>query len=91
MTDNLYEFRKFILNYLIESGYKYIARDSDGTLYTYSYKPIKQSKVWWYEIETYDKESENIHLLTTIFTDIKWEDEEPFEIPYVDLDNHDRK
>ena len=84
MTDNLYEFRKFILKDLIERGYKYIARDSDGTLYAYSHKPIKQYKVWGFEIDTYDKEYENISILKTIFTDIKWEDVEPFRIPYTD-------
>ena len=29
MTDNLYEFRKFVLKNLIKEGYKYIARDKE--------------------------------------------------------------
>ena len=82
MTADLFEFRNYILEDLIEKGYKYIARDSDGTLYAYSHKPIKQYRVWWFEIDIYDKESENITLLNHIFADIKWEDEEPFRIPY---------
>ena len=73
-TDNLYELRKFIINDLIKRGYKYIARDSDGELYAYSHKPIKQFRVWWFEIGIYDKEPNNISLLNPIITDIKWED-----------------
>ena len=82
MTENLYEFRKFILNDLIKRGYKYIARDSDGEIYAYSHKPIKQYRAWRFEIDIYDKESNNISLLNPIFTDIKWEDVAPFRIPY---------
>lgn len=87
MTADIYELRKFTLNDLIERGYKYIARDSDGTLYAYSHKPIKQYRVWWFKIDIYDKDSENITLLNHIFADINWEDVEPFRIPYVKLDD----
>ena len=89
MTADLFKFRNYILEDLIERGYKYIARDSDGTLYAYSHKPIKQYRVWWFKIDIYDKDSENITLLNHIFADINWEDVEPFKIPYVDIDNFD--
>lgn len=36
MTDNLYQFRNYILEDLIERGYKYIARDENEGLYAYS-------------------------------------------------------
>ena len=80
MTDNLYEFRKYILEDLNKEGYKYIARDSTGALYAYSNQPSKQSWACWFSIHTDGKDAENISRLSPIFADIKWEDTEPFEI-----------
>ena len=82
MTDNLYEFRKLVLKDLIKEGYKYIARDKNGELFAYANKPIKQEKAWVYDgaYETYAYQK--ISIVSRIFTDIKWEDGKPFEIPY---------
>ena len=82
MTDNLYEFRKLVLKDLIKEGYKYIARDKNGELFAYANKPIKQEKAWVYDgaYETYAYQK--ISIVSHIFTDIKWEDGKPFEIPY---------
>ena len=91
MTDNLYQFRNYILEDLIKRGYKYIARDSDGILYAYSHQPIKQYRIWWFEIYNDGKETENISIVSPIFTDIKWEDEKPFEITYVELDDKSKR
>ena len=79
MTDNLYEFRKYILEELIRMGYKYIARDENEQLYAYSDEPIKHSFGW---AGDNTGRLRNISLLSPIFTDIKWEDVEPFKIPY---------
>ena len=86
MTDNLYEFRKFVLKDLIKEGYKYIARDKDGTIFAYSHKPIKQYRAWRFEIDIYDNGNKlkDMSLVSRIFTDIEWEDVAPFRIPYTD-------
>ena len=84
MTDNLYEFRKFVLKYLMEMSYKYIVRDKDEELYAYSNEPTKQSCGCWFDNAG---RVINISLLSRIFTDIKWEDKKPFEIPCVNWDD----
>ena len=90
MIDNLYELRKHILEELIRMGYKYIARDDDEGLYAYSHQPVKRD--WcWFGIDTDGGKSKNISLVSSLFTDIKWEDVEPFEIPYVELDDKSKR
>ena len=84
-ADNLYELRKFIFKEFIKEGHKYIARDKDGAIFAYSSKPIKLERAWF--IIPVDGAWQNISLLSPIFTDIKWEDEKPFKIPCVNLDN----
>ena len=81
MTDNLYEFRKFVLKDLIKEGYKYIARDREGALFAYSSKPIRRDGVWLFEIASNTNDYKNISLVSRIFTDIEWEDVEPYRIP----------
>lgn len=83
MTDNLYEFRKFVFKDLMKMGYKYIARDRDGKIYAYSSKPTKQKKdeEWIYARTDRYKD---ISLLSRIFPDIEWENVKPFRIPYTD-------
>ena len=85
MTDNLYEFRNYILEYLSERGYKYIARDSTGELFAYSRKPVK--KGCDFDIDTDGGAAEIISIVSRIFTDIEWEDENPFEIKYTNWDS----
>lgn len=82
MPNNLFEFRNYILEDLIERGYKYIARDSTGALYAYSRKPIKKGWVWDFDIDTDGWKSETISIVSRIFTDIEWEDAEPYRIQY---------
>ena len=85
MTDNLYELRKDIFEDFMKDGYKYIARDKDGAIFAYSDKPIKREKVW---LLTYtDGTWQDISLISRLFADVKWKDEEPFRIPYINLDN----
>ena len=87
MEDNLYEFRKCIFIKLIKSGYKYIARDKGGAIYAFSSKPIRREKAWILEFASVDDKLKDISLVSRMFTDIKWEDEKPFEIPCVNWDN----
>ena len=82
MTDNLYEFRKVVLKDLMKMGYKYIARDKDGAIFAYSSKPTKRIKAWIIAFASSDDTYQNISLVSRMFTDVKWEDKKPFEIPY---------
>ena len=82
MTDNLYEFRKFLFKNLVKEGLKYIARDKDGTIFAYSCRPIRRENAWILDTASEDGTYQNISLISYIFTDIEWEDEEPFRIPY---------
>ena len=84
MTDDLHKVRKFVLGDLIEQGYRYIARDKDGEFYTYTNKPVKRERVWLFDKPSDTNSYKNISLVSFIFTDIKWEDVEPFRIPYID-------
>ena len=87
MTDNLYKLRKFVLRDLIKEGYKYIARNKDGELYTYSNKPVKLERSWLFIKPSDANYHKNISLVSCIFTDIKWECVEPFRIPCADWDS----
>ncbi len=83
MTDNLYEFRKFVSKDLNKEGYNYIARDKDGTIYAFSLKPIRQGRAWCFD-RAFDSGNKlkDISLVSCIFTDIEWTDVEPYRIPY---------
>lgn len=81
MTDYLYEFRKFVLKDLFKEGYKYIARDKDGEFHAYSNKPVKRETAWLFDKPSDTNSHKNISLVSRIFTDIEWEDVEPFRIP----------
>ena len=91
MTDSLYEARKFVLSGLIKEGYKYIARDKDGEFYAYSNKPTKLEKSWLFIKHSNTNYLKNISLVSFILADIKWEDKEPFEIPYAELDDNSKR
>ena len=84
MTDNLYEFRKFLFKNLVKEGFKYIARDKDGKIFAYSSKPIRRDGVWLFDIASNTNDYKSISLVSRIFTDIEWKNIEPFRIPYTD-------
>ena len=84
-ADNLYELRKFVFEDFMKMGYKYIARNKDGAIFAYSSKPTKLERAWF--IIPVDGTYQNISLVSRMFTDIKWEDENPFRIPCVDWDS----
>ena len=83
--DKLYEARKIMFEDFEKNGYKYIARDKDGALFTFSDKPIKLEKSW--RLISVDGTWKDISLLSRVFTDIGWEDEKPFRIPYANWDD----
>ena len=84
MEDNLFAFRNCILEDLMKMGYKYITRDKDGALFAYPYKIIKKEGVWIFDSTLGTNKYKDISLISALFTDIKWEDEKPFRIPYTD-------
>lgn len=68
--------RKIIEKYL----YKYIARDKDGKLYMFKYKPYKNKREWRY----YNPDLEghaNITYLSDMYPHVQWEDDEPYINP----------
>ena len=83
MTDDLFEFRNYILGDLIEKGYKYIARDKDGAIYAYSSKPTKYNRTWYFEIDTDDDKVEDVSVVSALFYNIKWEDKAPTRITHM--------
>lgn len=86
-ADNLYELRKLMFKDFMKMGYKYIARDKDGAIFAYSSKPTKREKTWILDFASVDDTYQNISLVSCMFTDVKWEDVEPFIIPYTNWDN----
>ena len=83
MANNLYEVRKCIFIELMKMGYKYIARDKNGAIYAYASKPNRQEKGWLFDGAYNADKFKDISLVSCIFTDIEWTDEEPFRIPYI--------
>ena len=84
MEDNLFVFRKCILEDFIKKGYKYIARDKDGALFAYPDKIIKKEGVWIFDSTSGANKYKDISLISVLFPDIEWENVEPFRIPYTD-------
>lgn len=75
-TDN----ELYILNN-IDKKYKWIAKDKSGLICTFVSKPIKTEKLWsddgWSNGESYASLEA---IKNSLFTEIKWEDEEPIYI-----------
>ena len=74
----------YILNN-IDKKYKWMAKDKNGLICTFVSKPIKTEKLWsdgWSNGESYASLEA---IKNSLFTEIKWEDEEPVYIDdYVD-------
>ena len=74
-TDN----ELYILNN-IDKKYKWIAKDKNGLICTFVSKPIKTERFWsdgWSNGESYASLEA---IKNSLFTEIKWEDEEPVYI-----------
>lgn len=74
MMDNL-ELRKKILQLIYVKGYRYIARDSNGDVYTHTSLPTKKTAYWDSE-----EAMTRLYFLDKLFGDVTFEDEEPFSI-----------
>ena len=67
---------KAILRNLPEE-YKYIARDSDASIFIYKAKPAKKESGW---IDTITSSATSLNLYTHLFQFVEWEDDEPYSI-----------
>ena len=58
----------------IDKKYKLVARDKNGDLYAYPYRPMKGATYWG------KGSHESLFTFNSLFTEILWEDEEPIFI-----------
>lgn len=65
-----------LFKYFKDKGYKYIARDRDGSLYIYKEKPSKSEEVWCTEYG----HAKRIRYLEELFDFVKWGNAEPMLI-----------
>ena len=67
----------------IDKKYKWIARDKSGLICTFVSKPIKTEKLWsdgWSNSNNGESYASLEAIKNSLFTEIKWEDEEPIYI-----------
>lgn len=67
----------------IDKKYKWIAKDKSGLICTFVSKPIKTEKLWsdgWSNSNNGESYASLEAIKNSLFTEIKWEDEEPIYI-----------
>ena len=64
----------------IDKKYKWIAKDKSGDIFTFVSKPIKTEKLWSDGWSNGDSYASLEAIKNSLFTEIKWEDEEPIRI-----------
>ena len=64
----------------MEKKYKWIAKDKNGLICTFVSKPIKTEKLWSDGWSNSDSYASLEAIKNSLFTEIKWEDEEPVYI-----------
>ena len=64
----------------IDKKYKWMAKDKDGLICTFVSKPIKTEKLWSDGWSNGDSYASLEAIKNSLFTEIKWEDEEPIYI-----------
>lgn len=60
----------------------YVARDKDGVLFVFLEKPVK-SDIWEIWRSCSDYPHDYFKLDSSLFPEVKWEDEEPTEVELV--------
>lgn len=68
---------------LYRNGIRYLARDKNGVLYGYTYKPVKTEKYGTWAIHKYNSQGYPIEMSRNkidFAKDIKWSDKEPTNI-----------
>ena len=69
--------------HLMDRGFEYLARDMDGALYAYKYKPEKRMRVWVVPEDAEDSEHPHYTQVNDglgVYDTIQWEDKKPTEI-----------
>ena len=67
----------------VDKKYKWMAKDKDGLICTFVSKPIKTEKLWsdgWSNSNNGESYASLEAIKNSLFTEIKWEDEEPIYI-----------
>ena len=64
----------------VDKKYKWMAKDKDGLICTFVSKPIKTEKLWSDGWSNGDSYASLEAIKNSLFTEIKWEDEEPIYI-----------
>ena len=65
----------------INKEYKWIAKDRDGDLWIYTNEPKKEDDGHWRDCSSKSLSFESLEMIkNSLFTEIKWEDEEPVYI-----------
>lgn len=84
-SDDNIKFQKKIdiLNFFLELGFKYLARDRDDCIWMYGIAPKKGADVW---ATCYEDKTEEINKYS--FPEVKWTDEEPTMISKL-LENYE--
>lgn len=77
--DEILEANRDVLERIKETN-MYIARDKDGDLYLYKKQPVKYSESWQL---CSDNPHDFYKLDSSLFPEVKWEDEEPTEVELV--------
>lgn len=80
LLDIFKNFHLYLLKNKIKKINMYIARDKDGDLYLYKKQPMKYSESWQL---CSDNPHDFYKLDSSLFPEVKWEDEEPTEVKLV--------
>lgn len=80
LLDIFKNFHLYLLKNKIKETNMYIARDKDGDLYLYKKQPVKYSESWQL---CSDNPHDFYKLDSSLFPEVKWEDEEPTEVKLV--------
>lgn len=76
----LFELEYVILKFIHKEGFKYIARDKDGNLFAFRFKPKKSGDIWDCDIKYNISYANDLIIFNKLLKFVKWEDTEPRSI-----------
>lgn len=76
----LFELEYVILKFIHKEGFKYIARDKDGNLFAFRFKPKKSGDIWDCDIKRNISYANDLIIFNKLLKFVKWEDTEPRSI-----------
>lgn len=74
------ELEYVILKFIHKEGFKYIARDKDGNLFAFLFKPKKSGDIWDCDIKRNISYANDLIIFNKLLKFVKWEDTEPRSI-----------